>query len=216
MSSAKKKGQDGATLAYVSLDGLSDVQRLEAAAVSLLDALGQANTPGVSRAAQEGVALRAVMAFAQDALPDLARTSLLDGLRDLANRKLQGQVAAHTRTDGRPPVSASEGDLRCHAVACVRFLVQHGQMSKTKARQTVADVLRKTGCHVAPSAVKNWETKWLPEQEIGPDYGAVLPEASPSRAVQTIQDALGANYSRAIDDPVRMVARVLKRPAARR
>ncbi|WP_159089941.1 hypothetical protein [Ruegeria sp. Alg231-54] len=201
-------------MAHVRLSGLGDVPRLGAAAEALLDALGEANTPGVSQAAQEGITVRALVAFAQEALPDLQRTTLLASATRVAERKLQGQVTAITRPAAKSPVAASEETLRCYAVACVRFLVQHGQMGKTKARDTVAAKLRATGYRVADTAVKNWETKWLPAQEIGPEHGPVVAEYSPSRTVQVIQDALGANYNPAIDDPVRLVAQELRKPVA--
>ncbi len=218
MTANKKNGAERVQLGSVNLATMQEPERLERAAIELCEALGVANDPNGPLEAQEGAAIDALLAFAQDLLPDLRQTGALNVLQRLSQRRLQQVRDLYTREPGlgRSGVVMTEEQLRVYAIASVRFLVVHGQLTKSKARQTVADVLRSHGARIAPSALANWEKAWLPAQEIDAHHGPILPDASPVKAVQVVQDALGEAYKSAIHDPVQLVRQVLRMPAANR
>ncbi|WP_171091346.1 hypothetical protein [Ruegeria sp. HKCCD9179] len=213
MTGEEKK--DRITLGHVRLNTLADPVRVERAATQLCEALGAANDPNAPLVSQEGAGLDAVLAFVQEVLPDLRHTGALDVLKRLTQRRFQQSRDLHTREAGKgqPPVAMTEEQLRVFAIASVRFLKQRAGMAKTIARQEVANILRSYGVILAPSALANWEKKWLPAQEIDPHHDPILHEASPVAAVQTVQDALAEAFDPAIHDPVHLVRGVLKKPA---
>ncbi len=181
-----------------------DARRVGAAYVQLRKALALANAASDTT---EGrfQALNATIGFLLDGFPETAGGDTLAVLKGVRDDLLRDVVSAQTRDGGRAPVPADVTRVRCHAIACVRFLQRTG-MTKTKARVVVADTLRGTDYRAGGQALKNWETKWMPGQHI-PAH-SVLAAASPESDVNEIEAALVGNWSGGLD-PVTIVRNVM-------
>ncbi len=181
-----------------------DGRRVGAAYVQLRKALALANA-GSDETEARFQALNATIGFLQDGFPETAGGDTLAVLKRMRDDLMRAVVSAQTREVGQAPVPADVSLVRCHVIACVRFLQRTG-MTKTKARATVEGTLRNTPYRAGGQALKNWEHKWMPEQSIPAD--SELVDADPARVVDTIEAAALGKWSGGLD-PVQIVRNVM-------
>ncbi len=197
-------GEDGGKVA-VDIPTTFDGRRVGAAYVELRLALAEANAWGNEPEARLQ-ALNATIGFLHDAFPEMQGGDTLALLKRQRDDMMQDIIDAQTRDGRKPSIDAGERLVRCHAIACVRFLYSTG-MTKTKARAEVAAMLRGSPYKAQGQALQNWEHKWLPQQQI--DSALDVGEASAESDVKEIEAALLGRWSAGMVEPLPMVRRVM-------